>query len=47
MTDHNYSAKVKRMGVPDKFIEHGTQNELYKECNFDTLSIYQTIIDFV
>lgn len=47
MVDNNYSAQIKRLGVPDKFIEHGTQDQLYKECKFDALSIYETIIDFV
>jgi len=35
MADHNYSAKVVRLGIPDKFIHHGTQEELYHECFFD------------
>ena len=34
MADHNYTAHVKRLGIPDEFIEHGTQVELYKECGF-------------
>lgn len=34
MADNNYNAQVKRLGIPDKFIEHGTQVELYKECGF-------------
>lgn len=34
MADHNYSASVKRLGIPDEFIEHGEQNELYTECGF-------------
>lgn len=36
MADHNYNAKVVRLGVPDKFIHHGTQDELYHECFYDT-----------
>ncbi len=40
MVDNNYSAKVARLGIPDKFIEHGTQDELYKECGYDSESIY-------
>ena len=28
-----------RLGVPDSFIEHGTQQELYQLCEFDTASI--------
>ncbi len=30
----NHAANVKRLGIPDHFIEHGTQVELYKECGF-------------
>lgn len=35
MADHDYHAKVVRLGVPDKFIHHGTQDELYHECFYD------------
>ncbi len=42
MADNNYSAEVKRLGIPDKFIDHGTQNELYDECLFDEKAIAQT-----
>lgn len=34
MADHGYSAKLTRLGIPDKFIEHGEQAELYEECGF-------------
>jgi len=43
MCDNNYQANVKRLGVPDTFVEHGTQAELYKECGFDPESIYQAV----
>jgi 1-deoxy-D-xylulose-5-phosphate synthase len=43
MCDNGYHANVKRLGVPDAFIDHGNQMELYKECGFDADSIYQTI----
>jgi 1-deoxy-D-xylulose-5-phosphate synthase len=43
MCDNQYSAQVKRLGIPDYFVEHGTQEELYKECGFDALSIAETI----
>jgi 1-deoxy-D-xylulose-5-phosphate synthase len=39
MCDNSYSAVVKRLGIPDYFVEHGTQEELYRECGFDTASI--------
>ena len=35
MADHQYHATIKRLGIPDKFIEHGTQQQLYEECGFD------------
>ncbi len=35
MADHGYHAQVKRLGIPDRWIEHGSQKELYAECGFD------------
>ena len=35
MGDNGYASRVKRLGIPDKYIEHGTQDELYAECGFD------------
>ena len=46
MADNGYNAKIVRLGVPDKFIEHGTQAELYKECGFDKESLRKTIEGF-
>ncbi|NOZ46646.1 MAG: 1-deoxy-D-xylulose-5-phosphate synthase [Chlorobi bacterium] len=42
MSENNYSANITRLGIPDKFIEHGKQDELYKECGFDVEGIYKT-----
>ena len=47
MADNNYTAHVKRLGIPDKFIEHGEQKELYIECDFDADSIVKTAIEMV
>jgi 1-deoxy-D-xylulose-5-phosphate synthase len=41
---HDYSAKVEILGVPDQFIEHGTPKELYHYCFIDTDAIYKTAI---
>ncbi len=38
-----YIKSVVRLGVPDRFIEHGTQPELFKECGFDVEGICETI----
>lgn len=39
MADNNYSAQVKRLGIPDRIIEHGEQSELYHECEYDAAAI--------
>ena len=43
MTEHGYYSKVKRLGIPDRFIDHGSQLELHKECGYDTESIVRTV----
>ena len=43
MCEHGYSANVRRLGVPDRFIEQGTQQELYNECGFDADGIYEAV----
>ena len=43
MAKNGYKNKIKILGVPDIFIHHGTQQELYKECGFDVLSIENQI----
>lgn len=44
MADNNYQCSVKRMGLPDRFIDHGTMAELYEEVGLNRLSIQQTIL---
>ncbi len=39
--------QIKRLGVPDRFIEHGTQDELRKIYGFDRDSITQTALQLV
>ena len=41
--DHHYPVHVTRLGVPDRFISHGKQEQLYHECGFDTEGIYSTV----
>ena len=40
-------ARVRRLGVPDRFIPHGTQDELRKLCGFDQEAITQTALQMV
>lgn len=43
MNENQYYPIIKRLGIPDKFIEHGTQDELYKECGIDKDGIVKAI----
>jgi len=44
MTDHYYSAEIKRLGIPDAVIEHGEQIELHRECGFDVEGIKKAVL---
>ncbi|MDR2652894.1 MAG: 1-deoxy-D-xylulose-5-phosphate synthase [Prevotellaceae bacterium] len=39
MLENGYSPEIKRLGVPDKFITHGTIAELYRLCGIDSEGI--------
>ena len=39
MADQKYKAEIVRMGIPDHYIHHGTQKELWAECGFDCKGI--------
>ncbi len=44
MAENDYSSKVKRLGIPDRIVEHGEQYELYAECQFDVDGIFQNAL---
>ncbi|WP_088653763.1 1-deoxy-D-xylulose-5-phosphate synthase [Geofilum rhodophaeum] len=44
MADHNYQGvELRRMGVPDRFVDHGTQMELFREVGLDMETIRRTL----
>jgi 1-deoxy-D-xylulose-5-phosphate synthase len=43
MVDNHYTSEVKRLGIPDRFVEHGTPDELHAECSMDTECLYCTV----
>jgi 1-deoxy-D-xylulose-5-phosphate synthase len=43
MADHGYNTRVVRLGIPDRFIEQGTIEELQGECGFDVDSIKDAV----
>ncbi len=47
MADNNYQAEVKRLGIPDRIVEHGEQAELHRECGFDTDGIERSVIEML
>jgi 1-deoxy-D-xylulose-5-phosphate synthase len=43
MVDSGYQAQVKRLGIPDRIVEHGEQIELHRECGFDPEGIANAV----
>ncbi|HBL74885.1 MAG: 1-deoxy-D-xylulose-5-phosphate synthase [Bacteroidetes bacterium GWF2_42_66] len=43
MSKNHYHAELTMMGVPDRFIEHGTIEELQRECGYDFKGIYKKV----
>ena len=39
LSDHHVLAYIKRLGIPDKFIEHGDVKALYSQCGCDEQGI--------
>ena len=46
MAENGYTPAIKVMGIPDKFIEHGTPEELYRVCGMDKDSVLNAILKF-
>ena len=47
MADNGYSSTIRRLGIPDYFVEHGTQEELIRECGFDAEGIEKAIREMI
>ncbi len=46
MSEKGYNPTIKVMGIPDKFVEHGTPEELYRVCGMDKDSVLNAILNF-
>ncbi len=42
--DNGYNVQLKRLGIPDRIVEHGEPDQLYKECEYDTQAIVSTTL---
>lgn len=47
MADNGYFAQIERLGVPDRFVDHGSQTELYQECGYHKDDIVKAAIKLV
>jgi 1-deoxy-D-xylulose-5-phosphate synthase len=47
MADNGYhKTQVKRLGIPDRLVEHGEQPELWAECGYDAPGIIKEVKNF-
>ncbi len=44
MADNGYTPIVKRIGIPDKFVQHGKPEELYQVCGMDSQTIEKVLL---
>lgn len=47
IADNNYQCNVKRLGIPDRIVEHGSQEQLHKECGFDPEGIKNAVLQVI
>lgn len=47
MADNDYQAKVVRLGIPDRVVNHGEQPELWAECHYDSKAIIAAVKQFM
>lgn len=46
MNDRGYCPRIRRVGIPDRFIQHGPTADLYRICGMDEESIYNLLLTF-
>jgi 1-deoxy-D-xylulose-5-phosphate synthase len=47
MCDNNYKIDIKRLGIPDRYIDHGKPEDLHRECGYDKSGILQSVRSMV
>jgi 1-deoxy-D-xylulose-5-phosphate synthase len=45
--NHQCHAQIVRLGIPDVFMEHGTQNQLYRDAGYDLNGLLNTVKQLV
>ena len=46
MADHGYASQLKRLGIPDRIVEHGEPAELHRECGINAEGIVASVLEF-
>ena len=46
MAENGYNPAIRILGIPDRFVEHGTPEELYRVCGMDKESVLDAILNF-
>ena len=47
LLENGYTGKIKRLGLPDNFIQHGSRDEILKTLNLDADGIVKNIQEFI
>jgi 1-deoxy-D-xylulose-5-phosphate synthase len=47
MSENGYNSKLKRLGIPDAFIEQGTPEQLHALCGYGPEGIFNTVTELV
>ena len=47
MADNQYQSTVKRLGIPDRYIEHGEPKQLWEECGYSEAGIYNSALEIL
>ena len=47
MADHGYTPTIRRIGIPDQFIQHGSIKELHQLCGIDSTSVENILLSLL
>ena len=43
LLENNFKGKLKRIGLPDSFVQHGSRNEILKSLGLDNETLFESI----
>ena len=45
--DNQYTSTIRRLGIPDRIVEHGEQSQLHRECEYDSEAIKKAVLELI